>query len=348
MERFTRRVFFSRTAAAAVAAASATRLAWAQARPAKIRTAYIYSPGSMWAFNETLWPEFARELGVEIEGTQVSNVTAIRSAFARGEFDLIVLDPIESLNLQLSGGGKPRIIATALPKNENVIIVNGERIRSIRDLGEKRLAISTPGATAVIIMQVAFARQGVDLASSGAHIVGVGGSALRAQALLSGRVDGTILNRDDAHEVMAAGARYKVLIDCAEAVPLVYHSLHGRESFLDDPDNRESIVRSLVARGRMLKWVFDNKWKYLERYVRRFPTTNIQVLAPVHDAYVRNGQLDPDMTLDFRNYAATMNLYAKEANPPLAKGTLPVQEWVDRSFLDPAIRRLGGRGWWRS
>jgi ABC-type nitrate/sulfonate/bicarbonate transport system substrate-binding protein len=351
MERISRRVFLGRAAGAAAVAAGLASVesppARAQARNRVIRSAFVFSPGTFWAFNESLWSEFARELGVEVESRPGGSIAAIRSAFARGDVDLVVVDPIETLNLRLSGGGKPRVIATAQPRNEFLFVVNGERVPTIRHLNGARLAISAPGATPVVILQVALARRGVDLAASGALLVGVGGGPLRAQALLSDRVDGTVLNRDDTHEALAANPKFKVLIDCAEAVPLVFTSLQGGEAFLDDPANRETIVRALEARARMLKWIYDNKWKYLERYVRAHPTANVRILGPAHDALVRIGQFDPDLTTDLSSYTATMDVYAKEANPPLAKGTIPAREWIDTSFRDQAIRRLGGRGWWR-
>lgn len=349
----TRRQFLRDAVAVGAAAGVGTRL-WQlpkvvgqDVRRVRIKHAFIFPNTTLWGYNETLWTQFAKDLGVDVETQPVSNVPAMRAAFARGDFDLVSVDPIETLNIQLNQGGRPRVIATNQPKNEYVIIVHGERIPTLREVAGKRLAISSPGATPVVIMQLAFARKGIDLNKAGVQLLPVGGSSARAQALLAGRVDGTAVYHDDAYHLMAAEPKLKILIDTADAVPLIFTSLQGREAFLDAAENRDGIVRALVARGRMLKWIVENKWKYLEGFARQYPAANPRVLSPVHDFYVKVGQFDPDLTTDPREYTKTMDVYAKEANPPLAQGTLPVERWVDASFRDEALRRLGGRGWWR-
>lgn len=85
----------------------------------------------------------------------------------------------------------------------------------------------------------------------------------------------------------------------------------------------------------------------LKRTPARSHPRSPKCFPPLHDFYVKIGQLDPDLTTDRAEYAKTMEIYAREAQPPFVLGMVPVEQWMDTSFRNEAIKRLGGPGWWR-
>ena len=96
----------------------------------------------------------------------------------------------------------------------------------------------------------------------------------------------------------------------------------------------------------MLKWVVTSKDDFVNHYMAKFLQADRSMIADAYDQYIKIKMWDPDMVIDQKAYEQTLQI-GLSATPPLVQGNLAFKEWVDTSFRDEAIRRLGGTGWWK-
>jgi hypothetical protein len=159
-------------------------------------------------------------------------------------------------------------------------------------------------------------------------------------------IDAAAVYSDVAFQLEADDPNLHIVGIGSEYVTLAFSSMNADGAFLDAEENRDGIVRMLMARGELLKFIIENKEEFIAQYLDRFEG-NPEVLGQVHDFYSSSGMWNPDLTIDLAEMEETMRIYREEVDPPFAQGELPVEEWVDTSFRDEAIERLGGEGWWR-
>ena len=301
------------------------------------------SSGSVQLFVEQMWPEFAAERDVLLFAEAIS-ATQGKQIFAAGKMDLFDVDPLVSPTIQAAEGGNPRIIGNVQPKNDYLIVANGDVVPTLQDLEGKRFGISSPGATSAVIPQVALEKEGVDFSSL--ELAQVGFTSQRLNALLSDQIDAAAVYRDAAYLVVEKDERMKILFDTGDNTPFVFISIHGWEDFLDAPENRDGIVRILMARAELMKWLLDNEDEFVSRYIDSQSEVAEIVVRQVYADYAER-QWDPDLTIDLAELEQTMEI-ALNADPPMIGKSVPVADWVDTSFRDEAIDRLGGEGWWQA
>jgi NitT/TauT family transport system substrate-binding protein len=296
-------------------------------------------------FIESLWPQYAQKHGVTMTASVVAPEQA-NQIFASGRVNLLAFSPTTVVNLNVAGGGKGKVIVGTQPINDYVIVANRNKVPTIKDIAGKTFGISAPGTISLTIPQLAFQKNGVDFQSAGVKTVPVGGSSARVTALLSGKVDAAGLYHDDAINVLHKDPKMFILLDTSIAVPFVFSSAMVQGTMLTNADDKEGLIQALVGRGEMLKWVVTSKDDFVNHYMAKFPQADRSVIADAYDQYIKIKMWDPDMVIDQKAYEQTLQI-GLSATPPLVQGNLAFKEWVDTSFRDEAIRRLGGTGWWK-
>ena len=296
-------------------------------------------------FIESLWPQYALKHGVTMTASVVAPEQA-NQIFASGRVNLLAYSPTTAANLDVLGGGPAKAIVGTQPINDYVIVANRDKVPTIASIAGKTLAVSAPGTISYTIPQLAFQKNGVDIQSAGVKIIPVGGSSARVTALLSGKVDAAPLYHDDAINVLHKNPRMFILLDTSIAVPFVFSSVMVQGTMLTNTDDKEGLIQALVGRGEMLKWVVTSKADFVNQYMAKFPQADPSVIADSYDQYIKIKMWDPDMVIDQKAYQQTLQI-SLNATPPLVQGNLAFKEWVDTSFRDEAIRRLGGTGWWK-
>jgi NitT/TauT family transport system substrate-binding protein len=330
------------TSAAGATTTSAATTTTAE-RMLEVRFGYGNPDTTVAGFTESIWPTFAARRNVVLDAFSLSpNVSP--EMLAAGRADAVAFTPITSLNLQLAGGGKPRVIVHTQPVNDYMIVANKERVPTMADLAGTNFGISEPSSISAYIPRLMAEKAGVDFET--VTYVPVGGTSGRAQALLAGTIDAGAVYSDVAFQLVAQDPSLHIVGVGTDYVTLIFSSMNASEEFLDNPDNHDGIVRLLMARAEMMKFLVDEKDEFITQYLERFDADET-VLGEVHDFYTNSGMWDPDLTMDLGALEETMRIALEEVDPPLAQGELPVSEWVDTSFRDEAIERLGGEGWWR-
>jgi NitT/TauT family transport system substrate-binding protein len=178
------------------------------------------------------------------------------------------------------------------------------------------------------------------------NLIPVGGTSGRAQALVAGQVDAGAVYSDVAFQLVHDDPNLHIVGVGTDFLSVVFSSLNADGEFLDNEENRDGIVRLLMSRAELLKFLIDNEEEFITQYLERFEG-DAEVLAEVHEFYSNSGMWDPDLTMNLDDLEETKRIFLEEVDPPFAQADLPLEEWVDTSFRDEAIERLGGEGWWQ-
>jgi len=209
------------------------------------------------------------------------------------------------LNIQLAEGGKPRVIVHTQPVNDYMVVANKERVPTIEDLAGTNFGISEPSSISYVIPRLMAEAASVDFDT--VTLVPVGGTSGRAQALLAGQIDAGAVYTDVAFQLVHDDPNLHIVGVGTDYVDLAFSSMNAAGPFLDNEENRDGIVRLLMSRAELLKFLIENKDEFIAQYLERFEGT-AEVLDEVHEFYSTSGMWDPDLTLDLAGLEETMRI----------------------------------------
>jgi ABC-type nitrate/sulfonate/bicarbonate transport system substrate-binding protein len=308
--------------------------------PATLKYGSGFAVGTVLAYSDQLMAEFAKKRNVTVE-VAFFEPNVIRTVLASGRAGFINFSPLTSLALE-ADGNETRVIAHSQPISDYVIVVDSSKIKTVKDIEGKRFGSSGDGTISALIPQVALEEQGVDWGK--VQQVLIQGSTARLAGLLAGKIDATALYHDAAFAANLENPKMTLLVDTADSVPQIFASIQSTPDYLKS--NRDAVIRMLMARAESMKWITENPDKFVDGYMKVNPQANREAVEKANQVYIDKHMWDPDLKMLPDVIESTMKLGVEEADPPLAPKTLPLDQWVDGSYRDEAIKRLGGEGWW--
>jgi len=122
----------------------------------------------------------------------------------------------------------------------------GRGVKTPADLKGKKIGVASLGGGNWMFTMLAFDHWGIDPKRDGVTFRIIGDTAVRAQSIATGVIDGSILGYSHAAILQRQG--YPVLADLADLnIPFQDSGLFTRKSFLaQHPDTVESVLRALV------------------------------------------------------------------------------------------------------
>jgi NitT/TauT family transport system substrate-binding protein len=234
--------------AGVVAGAAAT--AAAQTSPTKLTVVMPGAPETyMLSFFVADDAGFYRDAGLAVDIKVVNgNQNALR-AIITGAGDVAVVGHpimyeaiINSAKLKGIGGGNQTLMDYYL------VLAKGKGTE-LKDAAGKILAISTPGSMPQLLPEMMFKENKID--SAGTRYIAVGSISLRLQAVLAGKVDGTLLDAintlrgERLDKVVTVGTVKSQISD-----PLAYTISVATDDALKDPAKRDALGRFVKATMR--------------------------------------------------------------------------------------------------
>ena len=134
------------------------------------------------------------------------------------------------------------------------LVMAKNKANSLREVAGKSLAVSTPGSMPHLIPQMMFRKNGID--GGDTRYVSIGGLSVRMQAVLAGKVDGTITDTMNALRGERA-QQVNIITSTTEQFPegLAYIYLTVGDAQLQDPMRRKALqafVKASIAGARMV------------------------------------------------------------------------------------------------
>ena len=201
---------------------------------------------------------YARDAGffeknnLELPITPITSGSNVTREVIAGEAEIGWVDGVSSLQAKQAGAAI-MCIGSFSPLLDYQIVGRKE-IKSMKDLSGRRIAIASIGGSTYTIPKVMIQRDGGD--PSKVQWVSVGNSAARAQALVAGSFDATIVTTSYMPRLLSY-PQFHQIADAGKVLPnFVYAWDIANSQTLKN--KREAIIRFKKAVSQAAHWAYDN------------------------------------------------------------------------------------------
>ena len=233
-------------------------------------------------------------------------------------------------------GSDLKVIAASYNKFPYAFVAKPE-IRSPKDLRGKRVNILNYGGSNDLALQLALKEWGMKL--SDIQVVIGGDAPTRMGALMSGRMDATILSPPHLTIVIKAG--YRVLADMGDmSTNFTQSSLYVKGSSLKE--HRDRVKRFLRGYAEAIHVIKTDRSRTMKVFANRMRIDDPETVRTTYEYFAPRFSFPPRVNLE--GVRDTLSFYA-EQNPDF-KNRKP-EEFVDHSLLDELekegfFKKLGG------
>ncbi len=231
--------------------------------------------------------------------------------------------------------GIPLVDFGLLQPRQDYVFLARPGINSLADLKGKKIGvIDTVGvnwAQALIVLKAA------GLSVGDVHMVTAGGQSSRLSAMVSGRIDATMLSHSGQIELEPKG--YKVLYDYTKQSPELYDdNLFAMKSWLDTHHALALEVNKAILES--FKWFDDpaNADAVLKRALEIAPGSDEAATKQLLDTLRSTDAYPPGTILDTSVISKEEDLFL---NAKAIDKSVPPAQWVDTSFGEKAKTEVG-------
>jgi ABC-type nitrate/sulfonate/bicarbonate transport system substrate-binding protein len=258
-----------------------------------------------------------------VEEVFFQNSELAMQGLLQGEVDVLAIG-VNGPMLAIAQGADIKMFGVTI--GNDWVLVTDNDIKSPADLEGKTVAIHSDVSTGTPLLKGTLSDAGVN-----ANLVTIPGSPNRAQAMMSGQVDATVLFLSDALSLQRQGAgKFHVLLDYRD-VPFASQALVASTSWLsENPDLAEAVLSHSVDTANKIKG--DESWASGE-LASMFPDDDPEYLKSLVEEYVNRNLWVTD---GGKALFSTLDVAIK-TNKDL--GTLPADastdasDYVDLQFL---------------
>jgi NitT/TauT family transport system substrate-binding protein len=220
-------------------------------------------------------------------------------------------------------GSDLKVLAASYNKFPYAFVVKPE-IRNPKELRGKRVNILNYGGSNDLALQLALKEWGMKL--SDVQVIIGGDAPTRMGALMSGRIDATILS--PPHLTIVAKAGYRILADMGDmSANFTQSSLYVKGSSLKE--NRDRVKRFLRGYAEAIHVIKTDRVRTMKVFANRMRIDDPETVRTTYEYFAPRFSFPPRVNLD--GVRDTINFYA-EQNPDF-KNRKP-EEFVDQSLMD--------------
>lgn len=194
----------------------------------------------------------APKLGLQVEMQRFQRMRDVMQTISGGTGEIGVAEPILLLHSRQAGNDLV-IFGNYYLHTSLVVVVNTDSIQTWKDLEKPdvTVGINSQGDITQVMIIGGFLKNGGDLAK--VKWADVGGSGTRLRALLSKRVQATVVHFDQVPEIQKSGNYRVMLVPHREYNPWVNEIVFARGEWLKNPANRRKAVtfmKSIIVASR--------------------------------------------------------------------------------------------------
>ena len=222
---------------------------------------------------------FDRQEGLDFQ-VIIVRPTITTQALLAGELDF---SSLFTRSTTAAVGGAPVRLVLSLSKGPNHVLVVKPEIKTMKHLKGKVIGIDGPKQILEAFMLAAFKKYGLSRGDVKLLGLGGGGSRTRRTALLTGRIDGTLLTPPDS--VLTVNRHgYRILFAAREVSGIPGTALGTTISKIkNDP---EMIVGTAKAALKGIRFLKKNKAAFLELLVEEAGVKDKKTADQIYDAYL--------------------------------------------------------------
>jgi NitT/TauT family transport system substrate-binding protein len=274
-----------------------------------------------------------KKYGLDVEMMEFRGDNVMTTAMIAGDINLCSNIGATSAMVSASKGAKLRLWIVPQPVTPYHLIARKDAGTTIQSLVGKTFAVSGIGAISYHIPRIIMERNGVD--PEKLKYVVAGSNADRFKALISGKVDATVVSTIEAAKLSA----YPDIIDLvtvAKVVPEIPFTFGMvREDFIQkEPETMYKLAKAMIEANR---WIAGNKAGTVQIAAKIIPDETVEVLSRAYD------QADPHLwgvngDISEASYKFTSDFLVKVG---FMTEPLPYDKFFDRRFIDRALKELG-------
>jgi NitT/TauT family transport system substrate-binding protein len=274
-----------------------------------------------------------KKYGLDVEMMEFRGDNVMTTAMIAGDLNLCSNIGATSAMVSASKGAKLRLWIVPQPVTPYHLIARRDAGTTIQALIGKTFAVSGIGAISYHIPRIIMERNGVD--PEKLKYVVAGSNADRFKALISGKVDATVVSTIEAAKLSA----YPDVIDLvtvAKVVPEIPFTFGMvREDFIQkEPETMYKLAKAMIEANR---WIAGNKAGTVQIAAKIIPDETVEVLSRAYD------QADPHLwgvngDISEASYKFTSDFLVKVG---FMTEPLPYDKFFDRRFIDRALKELG-------
>ena len=273
---------------------------------------------------------FYKDEGIDLEIILMS-LAAANNAFFKGEIDYSAGLTGLALAAVRNYPAKILIFTVAKPLQS---FVSRKEIKEPKDLKGKKIAGSTPGATATLLARLATKHFGLDPDRDVGILTMGGGDSARLAALESGIADATILSVPIS--IVAVEKGYRELFFLGEIARFPQTGFGTSDKKIkENPDEVLRMVRATL-RGLMFTWDENNRDAVLDIIMKRLKIDDRRFADEVFKQRTRG--LTRDASVRPEGVQALIDLQRESSK---VTRPVPIAQVVDYSFVEKARKELG-------
>jgi ABC-type nitrate/sulfonate/bicarbonate transport system substrate-binding protein len=185
-----------------------------------------------------------RSWGLDMEEQIVQGDANSLRAVIAGDSVVTFIGPPTIMDAVIAGG-KIKIFTSWQPVTDYQLITGDKKVRTLKDLEGKRIAVAGPGGMTSHIPLMLMKLAGAD--GSDVKFLSVGGMSARLQAVAAGKVDATLVDTFFATKAERDGVAHTVASIAKEFPGLGYVFTIARETTLADAAGRTAL--SIFTKG---------------------------------------------------------------------------------------------------
>jgi len=213
-------------------------------------------------------------------------------------------------------------------------IISRKEIKEPKDLKGKKIAGSTPGATATLLARLAAKHFGLDPDRDVSILTMGGGDSARLAALESGIADATILSVPIS--IVAVEKGYRELFFLGEIARFPQTGFGTSDKKIkENPDEVLRMVKATL-RGLMITWDESNRDAVLDIIMKRLKIDDRKFAAEIFRLRTRGLTRDASVRPDGVQALIDMQRESSKVTRPV-----PIAHVVDYSFVEKARKELG-------
>jgi NitT/TauT family transport system substrate-binding protein len=273
---------------------------------------------------------FYRDEGIELE-LILMPATLASSAVLTGDIDYNgAVTGVIAAAVQ----GRPMKVLIFTADRSLQSIISRKEIREPKDLKGKKIAGSTPGATATLLARLAAKHFGLDPDRDVGILTMGGGDSARLAALESGIADATVLSVPIS--IVAVEKGYRELFFLGEIARFPQTGFGTSDKKIkENPDEVLRMVRATM-RGLMFTWDESNRDAILDIIMKRLKIDDRRFAAEIFKQRTRG--LTKDASVRPEGIQVLIDLQRESAK---VTRPVPIAQVVDYSFVEKARKELG-------
>ena len=272
------------------------------------------------------------------------HITQVQTLIA-GKADFANPDPL-TLFRAAEGGNDVKIIGNFTVGDDMDLVVNADLVQSLADLAKPDIVVGVSDlgdAATHVVMVGPLLKRGIDLKK--VTIVPVGGSSARMRGLLSKRIHAGVLHHDQAIEMVKQG-NFKILLEPGKDYGVWLDQIWAASGpWLQKAENQRVAVdfmKATIIASRRATSDFD----WYAAMFRKYST--IPKAAEVTDEKLR--PIWQKLALDIKVWPASNNFTVQSYRDLMPvfiaaeaiKGTVKLEQVIDTSYVEQALKELGG------